>query len=192
MKNNGFKYKRKRIIIFAFEGKNNKTESIYFSHFRACNDDYVIKSFSTGVTDPIKMIESTKSKRKAYDYNAKEDKTFIFMDCDNNKDKIRLIKSAMPTLGKDIALILSNPTFELWFLNHFIKSSKAYLGAKELIEELSKYIPNYQKNRDYYKNLLDLRKTAIINSKAQQEEKKENPSTNVWILFTDSIIKDRD
>ena len=114
------------------------------------------------------------------------------MDCDNNKDKIRLIKSILPTLGKDIALILSNPTFELWFLNHFIKSSKAYLGAKELIEELSKYIPNYQKNRDYYKNLLDLRKTAIVNSKDQQEEKKENPSTNVWILFTDSIIKDRD
>lgn len=191
MKNNGFKFKRKKVIVFAFEGKNNRTEAIYFSHFRPCNEDYVLKPFSTGVTDPLKMIESTKAKRKIYDYNAKEDKTYIFMDGDNDKNKIKTIKTLLPTLGKDITIIVSNPTFELWFLNHFCKTTKSYFNGEELIDDLKKYIPEYSKNKDYHLILSNLQKNAIQNSKFQQEHNNENPSSDVWKLFESCVIKYR-
>ena len=61
------KIERKRIIVLGFEGKNNKTESNYFSHFKPKNDRYILKSFSCGVTDPRNMIKSAKEKRKDYD-----------------------------------------------------------------------------------------------------------------------------
>ena len=191
MKNNGFKFKRKKMIVFSFEGKNNKTESIYFSNCVACDDDYVLKRFSSGVTDPIKMIASTKSKRKTYDYNAKEDRTFIFMDGDNNKSKIKTIKEIEKSLPSDIKIVLCNPCFEIWYLNHFVKTTKSFLNSEELINELKKYIPNYEKNKDYSDVLLEKILVAIDNSKFQIKQSCINPFNNVWELFEKNIIKRR-
>ena len=72
--------KRKRIIVFGFEGKNNKTETNYFSHFKPYDSRYIFKFVSCGVTDPANMVSSIKTKRKEYDYNASEDITLLFID----------------------------------------------------------------------------------------------------------------
>ncbi len=188
MKNGGFKYKRKRMIVFSYEGKNNKTESIYFSNYQPSNESFILRMFSSGVNDPIKMIQSTKSKRKEYDYNAKEDLTFIFMDGDDDLEKIRLIHQLQKEQPRDIKIILTNPCFELWFLNHFVRTTKSFTN-KELLEELSKYIPNYRKNQNYFNLLIDKETTAIANSIFQKTEQKANPNTDVVILFTNKIIK---
>ncbi len=55
MKNKSQFY-RKRVIVFGFEGKNNKTEMNYFSHFKPKDDRYILKCLSCGVTDPVGMI----------------------------------------------------------------------------------------------------------------------------------------
>lgn len=192
MKNDGFKYKRKKVIVFSYEGKTNKTESIYFSHFVPCDDNCVIKHFSSGVTDPVKMVESTKSKRKIFDYNAREDRTYIFIDGDNNKDKIKIINELIAKQPRDIKIILSNPCFEIWFLNHFVKTTKSFHNGKELIEELDKHIVGYNKNKDYYYQLNEKRDAALKNSKYQLVHGTGNPLTNVGELIEKGIIKDKD
>ncbi len=83
------KFKRKKVIVFAFEGKNNKTEKMYFSHFKPSDDDYILKTFSSGVTDIKNMIDSKKAKRKEYDYHANEDITYIFVDADADNNKLK-------------------------------------------------------------------------------------------------------
>ena len=164
------------MIVFSFEGKNNKTESIYFSNFKPVNQNFILKMFSSGVNDPKKMVESTKAKRKEYDYNAKEDLTFIFMDVDDDMEKLKII--------------LTNPCFELWFLNHFVKTTRSFTN-KELLDELNKYIPNYQKNHNYYDVLHEKETTAIANSVFQKIEPKDNPKTDVVLLFTKNYIKSK-
>lgn len=182
-----FKYKRKKIIVFSFEGKNNKTESLYFSHFKPSDDNYILKTFSSGVTDPINMVKSTKNKRKKYDYNASEDITYIFIDGDDDSRKIELIKNIKKTLGKDVHIIVSNPTFETWFLNHFEKTTKS-MSNSELLKELNKYINNYQKSNDYFDILDSKTDIAVKNSNYQISLNKDNPYTDTVKLIENKVI----
>ena len=180
--------KRKRIIVFAFEGKNNKTESQYFFHFKPKDNNYLLKQFPTGMTDPKGMVSSTKIKRKAYDYNPKEDLTFIFMDSDN-PGKLKQIKEIQTKLPKDIRIIITNPCFELWFLNHFIKTSKQFNNV-EVIEELKKFIPHYQKNLDVYHKIAGKLEIAIKNS-VYQKSLKQSSTTDVVTLFIEDLLEEK-
>lgn len=182
-----YMFKRKKVIVFSFEGKNNKTEKMYFSHFNPSNDDYILKTFSAGVTDIKNMISSTKVKRNEYDYHASEDLTFIFVDADGDKEKLRLINEYKRKQPKDIHIIVSNPTFELWFLNHFTKTSKQ-MNNQELYKELNKYINNYEKNNDYYDLLEDKFGVAMTNGKYQLSLAQDNPFSEVTYLFDNDII----
>lgn len=185
---NGKLYKRKKVIVFAYEGKNNKTESQYFSHFSPTNHDYIIKAFPSGVTDPRNMLSTVKRKRSRFDYHANEDLTFIFMDGDCDKRKIDLINELKKKLPKDIKIVLSNPCFELWFLNHFVFVGKEFLTNDEFFKELDKYIENYDKNKDYYMTLLPKLKTAIKNSNIQKA-KACLSCTDVVDLFENKVVK---
>lgn len=188
MAKTGNKYSRKKVIVFAFEGKNNKTEKLYFSHFKPSDDNYILKSFSSGVTDIRNMIKSVKGKRAEYDYHATEDLTYIFVDGDNDSTKLSLISTIKAKLPKDIHLIVSNPTFEVWFLNHFANTTKQ-MNNEEIIKELKKHINNYQKNEDYY-NLLEINTNiAIHNSNNQLSLNIDNPFTDVVKLLANNIIK---
>ena len=181
-------YNPKKVIVFAYEGKNNKTEKLYFSHFKPADDRYILKAFSSGVTDINNMIKSAKAKRNEYDYHSSEDLTYIFIDGDNDIDKLKLINEIKTKLPNDIHIIISNPTFEIWFLNHFVKTSKS-MNNDELIKELNKYLPNYQKNDDYFDNLDQRAEVAISNSNFQLELNSTNPFTDVVSLFNDKVIK---
>lgn len=187
-KRSGKLLKRKRVIVFAFEGKNNKTESLYFSHFCAFDDEWIIHCFSSGVTDPKGMLLATKKKRKKLDYNPKEDLTFIFMDGDCDKKKKALINDIRKSLPKDIRIIVSCPCFEIWFLNHFVFTGKEYRNNDELLKELDKHLKGYDKNIDYYSTLCPNTDAAIINS-TKQKANSSPSNTEVVDLFSESIIK---
>ena len=180
-------YNPKKVIVFAYEGKNNKTEKMYFSHFKPSDDRYILKSFSAGVTDIKNMIKSVKAKRNEYDYHPSEDLTYIFVDGDDDINKLKLINELKEKQPKDIRIIVSNPTFEVWFLNHFIKTSK-YMNNDELFKELNKYLPHYEKNNDYFDYLNPLTKEAISNSNFQLSLRKDNPYSEVVSLFSNNIL----
>ena len=185
---NGKLYKRKKVIVFAYEGKNNKTESQYFSHFSSYDADYIIKAFPSGVTDPKNMVSTVKRKRSRLDYHANEDLTYIFVDGDCDNKKISLIKELQAKLPKDIKIILSNPCFELWFLNHFVSTGKEFLNNDEFFKELDKHINNYDKNKDYYQILSSNTKVAIKNSN-NQKANNSSSCTDVVDLFNNKVIK---
>ena len=170
---------RKRVIVFGFEGKNNKTETNYFSHFKPKDTRYILKLVSCGVTDPVNMLKSIKNKRSDFDYNAKEDLTFLFVDIDSNREKDELVERIKTKLPKDIVIIKSNPCFELWFLNHFCRTTKEFNDSDDLIDELKKYIKGYDKTKDYHK-LLSLKvDDAISNSRHQKDNEYCNSVTDV-------------
>ena len=186
MKNN--KFYRKRVIVFGFEGKNNKTEMNYFSHFKPKDDRFILKCLSCGVTDPSGMINSIKNKRKDFDYNCREDLTFIFMDEDCSETKRVAIDSLQNNLSKDTVIVRSAPIFELWFLNHFCKTTKEYLNNQELIDDLKRFIMDYNKNQDYFELLKGKTKKAIENSVYQKAHGNKCTSTDVADLIDKIIV----
>lgn len=185
---NGKLLKRKKVIVFAYEGKNNKTESQYFSHCSPIDSDYIIKAFPSGVTDPRNMLSTVKRKRSRFDYHTNEDLTYIFVDGDCDDKKLVLIKELKNKLPKDIKIIASNPCFELWFLNHFVRTTKEFKDSNDLIKELEKYLFSYDKKKDYFSKLSPNTKTAIENSNLQKSSGSSS-STDVVELYNDRIIK---
>ena len=89
---------------------------------------------------------------------------------------------------KGIQFIASNPTFEIWFLLHFRYTSKYYADGKEVISDLKKYIPDYEKNKDAFllceDRMAEALKNAVKLNKQKEQEKYRNPMTDVGQLVS--------
>ena len=88
----------------------------------------------------------------------------------------------------------SNPSFELWFLLHFINQQVEVEDCQALIRMMKQpnRIPDYEKNKDYFDVLKPLQAVAIQRAKARTEQvrsqgiepisRQSNPLTTVWEL----------
>lgn len=88
----------------------------------------------------------------------------------------------------------SNPSFELWFLLHFVNQQAEVEDCQALIRLLKQTsrISDYEKNKDYFDVLKPLQATAIQRAKARACQiqcqgiepisRQSNPLTTVWEL----------
>lgn len=163
LRNNSNKRERNSIIVFNAEGRN-KTESIYLSNFKTRNT--IIRCPSGNSTDPRNMFSELKKYCLEHDINKEYgDKIYLFMDSDLKEEKIEVLKSIKKEcekIGADI--ILSVPTFEIWFLNHFRYSTKEFKSGDDVLKELKRYIIDYKKGNNYYSLLSDKINYAVTNS----------------------------
>ena len=92
-KRNDVRRKRRPVLIFTGEGKNN-TEKQYFLSFLEQHGKYSIQFVNTGFdTDPRGMLKSMESAWKRYELSAKNvDKAYIVLDMDCNPRKVKLVK----------------------------------------------------------------------------------------------------
>lgn len=186
------KRKEKRIIFLCVEGKTNKTEKIYFNHFNSVQDVYRVHFIQGNETDPLGMLKATK-KELQQNGRKKNDLVFLVLDLDNNPSKAKTVLEAKKEADKfNIHIILSNPCFEVWFLEHFIKTSKYFEKSDNVISELKKHIPNYTKNMDVFPLLQNKTDVAIRNCRYLEERtnKKDtfdfihkNPSTDIYQII---------
>ena len=124
---------------------------------------------------------------------------YLVLDLDNNSLKARTVLEAKREADKfNIQIILSNPCFEIWFLEHFLRMSKRFEKSEEVITELKKYIPNYVKKLDVFPLLQDKVDIALSNCHylAECNRKKnvlniidKNPSTDVYQIIETILDK---
>ena len=186
------KRKEKQIVFLCVEGKENKTERLYFSHFNSIQDVYRIHFIQANETDPLGMLKATKRELQE-NGRKKNDLVFLVLDLDNNPSKAKTVLEAKKEADKfNIHIILSNPCFEVWFLEHFIKTSKYFEKSDNVISELKKHIPNYTKNMDVFPLLQNKTDVAIKNCRYLEERinKKDafdfihkNPSTDIYQII---------
>ena len=186
---------RKKILLIGTEGKN-KTEKNYFGHFnRMPENDYVIR-FSTGNnTDPEGIVDNTIDTVKKEELNFKDgDLAFCVFDTDIGDEKQKQIDAAVIKASKkNVEIILSNPCFEIWFLQHFGYSTKEYKSNGEVLRTLEGFIPEYEKNSDPFVILNPLTAEATRNSKKlekyhddlghRSKSMERNPSTEVYKII---------
>ncbi|MCH3918335.1 MAG: RloB family protein [Spirochaetia bacterium] len=51
--------------------------------------------------------------------------------------------------NKGIVFLDSNPSFEVWFLAHFLLPSHSYSNQGSVIDELNRHIPGYDKKKEW-------------------------------------------
>lgn len=85
------------------------------------------------------------------------DKVFCLIDMDvmyTKPNEMVSYKAAKEKLLKEGAIILeTNPCTEFWFLIHFLPtlSTKNYRNCDEVVKDLRKYLPGYEKSKAYFK-----------------------------------------
>ena len=123
---------RNPLIVIACEGKN-KTEETYFKNY---NSRKCIIRFSKGnstdpvgiVTDLLKFIDTEVGREFG-------DKYYAVFDTDVNKNLQLQIDEAKRLAEKNgVELITSTPTFEFWYLLHFVYTTKVYNSSEEVLE----------------------------------------------------------
>lgn len=154
----------KPLLLLIAEGRN-VTESQYFRQFQKQHSAFNIKILTPGsATDPEKMLETLERYWGMYDMSfTRGDRGYVVLDLDCNVKKARLIEKL--ERGSKIArFIVSNPCFEVWFVLHYRYSTHVYSDGDEVIKDLKKFIPGYQKNTDVSETLSEMMDTALENA----------------------------
>lgn len=152
-----------------------RTEKIYFDELQKDYSNIRIESklywkAGTNLIDFTKK-EVKKIKRDKLDF------VFIVFDRDEgNNTREQLEHVISEAIDNDIEPIISNRSFEVWFLMHFEKFSKCVSSVKEYEKILSNYLwYQYKKiNPKIYSKIKDKTTTAIENSKSIEKHHKEN------------------
>jgi len=193
---------RKKIYIFATEGKN-RTETLYF---RNINKQNVRVVFTKGkATDPVGMMNVLIDTCEENDISDDMgDKAYCVFDLDNKTSKNSQIKTAEKKAKEskyNIKVITTGPCIELWFLLHFKYTTKSYNSNDDLIKDLKEYINDYEKSSDnIFEILEDKLDFAIKNAKKLERHNLEDgkkphtvefsPSSEVYKIFEDLNKKD--
>ena len=185
------KRKTKNTIIIGCEGKN-KTEEIYFQNFQKRDNDFIIKFSYGNDTDPVTMIKRLRKyiKDKGYDLKA-GDIAYCVFDTDVNKNKQPQIEEILKIAKEEgIEIIMSVPSFEVWYLLHFGYTTKSFVSNRKLILELKSKIKDYDKCNNVYDLIKDNTSIAIENAKKLEKVHIKdgravhridcNPSTDVY------------
>jgi len=170
------KRKRKPVMFISLEG-NNKTEKYYLiSLNKDTGEKYALQFTSGRETDLRNMWQSLHDLMRESFSQEDEDKAYCVCDSDFEPYKLDRIREIRRSARQDSArLIISNPSFEIWFLNHFRYSTRSYGTFQELKGDLCTFIPCYEKNADYYRSHLRTKTVdAIRNSIRQIEQVNQN------------------
>lgn len=150
-------------------------------------------------SSPSSVVKYAIDRKKEQKRQAKENQTEEYGDiyCVMDVDEHPTIKNAIQQ-AKDLGLvaIVSNQSFELWYLLHFMEYSTAYIHRDDLVRKLKSYLgKEYDKADDKIFKMLSSKgseEKAIKNAKklevAALKDSDErfplrNPSTEVYKLI---------
>jgi hypothetical protein len=103
-------------------------------------------------------------------------------------------KCKAKAVAKKVTVLENNPCFEIWLLLHFKATGRLFRNCQDVIQELRKFIPDYEKSKKYlyaarlYHTHRELiRETAIPNAMRLEVNRQEQdalyPRAEVYKFF---------
>ena len=187
----------RRPVLIVCEGK--KTEQIYLNalrtHYRLATVDVKIHGEGAGPLEVVqRAIDLTAERRRAAKRSCgvpPYEEVWCVFDREASNEPKSFPEAVQLARHHQIRLAVSNPSFEYWYLLHFVETSRAFQHAREVLDELRKdgCIPGYQKNQDVFHLLRE--RTTEAHDRAEQLHMRHpdiehdpypNPSTLVYQL----------
>ena len=142
----GKKRKVKTRILIMCEGETER------NYFQAIKEDEEYKQKLAAINPqvltakhsaPELVVEEAMRREKKEKKNGNPyDKIWVVFDHDNHPNR----KKAFDNSKKEgFSIAFSAIAFEIWFLVHFGKKAPIFSTPKQLVKELNKHYPNYQK-----------------------------------------------
>ena len=181
---------RKKIIVVGTEGQN-KTEVLYFRELEKKQNKYHCIFAQGNETDPVKIVRNTARKAKEEELSLKEgDIAISVFDLDADESKQAQLKAAKEDAEKkNVCIVNSNPCFEVWYLEHFRHSTKAFTNSNAVIRELEKHLPGYRKNVCDFESLYPKTGEAIKNCEKLDRYHAENNAADEFANPRTDIYK---
>lgn len=153
--------KRNPVVYIICEG--TETEIRYFKHFRTryCHIDIIPIASQYRAAD--KLVQRVKNTLGNNPYYPDEGDLIwcVFDRDDNTNEMLQKAKTIAQKEGYQIAY--SNPSFELWFLLHFINQTTELEDCQAIIRLLKQNgrLEQYDKSQDVFDCILDKQQNAI-------------------------------
>lgn len=185
-----YRRERRKCIVIICEGE--KTEPLYF---RALRREFKLSTVEVEIigegAGPLKVVEKAlreKKLRKAQSDKPDFDEVWCVFDRESENENSTFKPAVEKARAAKIELAVSNPAFEYWYLLHFKETSRSFTNADDVIKELKKHIPDYEKNMEIYSQLADKTDRAIQYAKRRlslcttSDGDFPNPCTHVHLL----------
>lgn len=175
---------RNPVVYLICEG--SETEIRYFKKFRTrgCHIDIIPLTSQYKVADSlVKKAKATMGSNPYYPEDG--DIIWCVFDRDDNSDD-SLLRAKQAAKREGYQLAYSNPSFELWFLVHFIDQRAEVPDCQSLIKMLKQpgRLEQYEKNMDVFDTLKPMQEQAI--------KRMKNGSRNwiqvMWNCSPDEVI----
>lgn len=168
------KVKRKRNPVVYLICEGSETEVRYFKRFRSrgCHIDIIPITSQYKAAD--KLVQKARATMGHHPYYPDDgDVIWCVFDRDDNTDEM-LRRASQLAEKEGYFLAYSNPAFELWYLLHFQEQTTPVADCNAIIRQLKQkdYLPQYEKNRDVYEQLLPLQKSALSRAKKRMQRLK--------------------
>lgn len=190
---------RNPVVYLICEG--SETEIRYFKKFRTrgCHIDIIPLTSQYKAADSlVKKAKATMGSNPYYPEDG--DIIWCVFDRDDNSDD-SLLRAKQAAKREGYQLAYSSPSFELWFLVHFIDQRAEVPDCQSLIKMLKQpgRLEQYEKNKDVFDTLKPMQEQAIKRMKKRIEEldsgnvelisRRSNPVTTVGELV--AYLRDR-
>ncbi len=171
------------------------TEIRYFKRFRSRGYHIDIIPIPSQYKVADRLVQKARATMGTNPYYPDEgDVIRCVFDRDENSEEV-LQKAKQAAVREGYHLAYSNPSFELWFLLHFVNQRTEVEDCQALVRMLKQpgRLEHYKKNSDVYDKLEPLQENAIKRAKQRIQAVKEgnaeiicrksNPATTVGELF---------
>lgn len=192
----GNRQPRKTILIVC-EGQ--ETEPKYFKSFKLHSVHVTVKG-GDGRTAAVQVVnraielrEKRRQESKLSFTKSEYEEVWCVFDSESAHANPSFVQAATIATQCDLHLGVSNPSFEYWYLLHFEETTRSFLDAAEVIGQLKKYVPEYEKSANVFALLQPMTATAIKRAKGilknhpDKDEPRPNPSTYVHKLVEQLI-----
>ena len=176
----------KKLFVVSVEG--SKTEPQYFAIFNQPQSTVLVKCLKRPLTEssPIQVLKKMQGYLRKESLR-KTDEAWIVVDKDDwTEDQLReLLQWAKKSENHGFAL--SNPNFEYWLLLHF-EDGKGMTNSQECLTRLKRHLPNYKKDIDYKKIMLELIAKAISRAK-QRDTNRSSDFPQIWSTTVYKLVE---
>lgn len=143
------------------------TEELYLEHYENIKKGIRIIPIDTGHTDAVGIVKEAKKYIDKHSIDTEPgDRCYCVFDSDPKSNfNINEAFSLLRDINiKGLECIISNPSFEIWFVLHFRKApyGKIATEIKKLVKELVRdQVSDYKETTDIFDILIDRRDFAL-------------------------------
>ncbi len=168
-----------------FEGNENRAEYDYLRHYVKPGNGKYRLILRTGTKTDAAGLAGYALRTSADFHPDRGDRIFVLADLDDEIKRRRTLSHPLWLQPKyrNVEMLFSNPSFEVFFLNHFQEGKPHFHDQDEVIEAMKKHIDGYKKNMDIYGKLPDAG-IAIENCRKQHRYGDPYPDS----AFSDAYV----